>query len=161
MRRSLGSLAAEPCQRVRVLPVKTGSVPNIKRMTLARCDSCRCQKHVQQIKNSYRLNDNCFSQSDLIQVGCGQGWRLNRFCCFVSELVASSDLHPRLPITRTATSKTSTIHPPYIGRTPLQEPEMTHLAHTHAMHKLQLRSCSIQHCTQPTPPHWQGHHAIS
>jgi hypothetical protein len=40
--------------------------------------------------------------------------------------------YPRLPITRIATSQTPTIHPPYIGRTPLQEPEITHLVHTHA-----------------------------
>jgi hypothetical protein len=96
-------------------------------------------------------------ETSLIQVDDQQGWSLSRLCCLVSHFIASGDQHTRLPI-HGHPQRTLTIQSAYNRRTPLQEPEITHLSHTphtRALHKLQLRSCSNQHCTQPTPLHWQ------
>ena len=144
------------------LPVKHGSVPNTNRMTRARRDSCRCQEHVQQRKNPIGSVTSVSDETSPIQVDGEQGWRLSRLCCPVSQSIASSDRHPRLPI-HGHLQPTPTIHPPYIRRTPLQEPEIASLPHTHALRDLQLRSCSNQHAADSDALARQGqvHHAIS
>jgi hypothetical protein len=129
-------------------------------MTLERRDSCRCQEHVQRRKNLIGSLASVSDETSLIHVDGEQGWRLSRLCCLVSQLIASSDRHPRLPI-HGHLQPTPTIHTPYIRRTLLQEPEIASLPHTHALRKLQLRSCSNQHASYSDALARQAHHAVS
>jgi hypothetical protein len=147
------------------LPVKPVSVPKHQRMTLARRDSCRCQEHVQRRKNPIGSLASVSDETSLIQVDGGQGWRLSRLCCLVSQLIASSDRHPRLPIHG---------HPPAYA----YDPPTLYQTHSPAgtrncqspskVVRTPCASCSFVPAaisTQATPMHWQdrpeAHHAVS